>query len=242
MLIFNKILSMTRTSLFLTLLIGIVLTACNSNSKQDVTSVSEGQTDSLTEYITKTYSVMEVNGEVEKDTLNLMQSEVIDGSGKKIRVKNYNNQGVLLSENVFLYDESGKKTGANYFRDGVNTVYFKYELDSLGREIGYEAYDKQADTLLYEGAMYYENEGRIRKDGYYIEDDFVWNFEYKLDDEGNEVGYVYIDPTTGIHHATVYRYTRYNEDGEWVERQILEDGFIVSVQTREIKPISKENE
>ena len=233
---------MSFRSFSLIFLFGIILSSCNSKSKETVPVKAAFQHDSITEYITKTYSVMEVNGAVKKDTLNLMQSEVIDTDGKKLSVKNYSNEGELLSENVFRYDESGKKTGADYYRGGINTMYFKYELDDKGREIAYEAFDKNTDTLLFDGAMLYENEGRLRKDGYYIEDNFVWNFEYNLDNDGKEVGYVYIDPNTGIHHATVYRYTAYDENGEWVERQVLEDGFVVSIQTREIRSISTEDE
>ena len=81
-----------------------------------------------------------------------------------------------------------------------------------------------------------KNDGQLRKDGFVNDQgNFIWNFEYLFDTEGKEIGYTYIDLQSGERFPYLYEYTKENEEGEWTERQVLENGNVKSIETRSWK-------
>jgi hypothetical protein len=207
-----------------------------------IEEIEEEEKDYLSEVITRTYSVKMVGGEPETDALQQMQSTTFDRQGLELENTFYNLDNSIASVDRFIYDEDGKQIGSDHFDKGItSTSYYVYELDSKGRRIAYQAFDHGTDALLFKGATRYEEFGKLKKDGYLNEKgNFICNFEYTFDDEGKEIGYVYIDNASGERYSSVYKYVDYNEDKEWVKRLIMSADSVKSIETREF--IQKEIE
>lgn len=190
-----------------------------------------------TEIITRTFSVKFVNKESVMDTLQQIQSVTIDAVGKEIERTFYNLDFTPKWTDKYEYDEKGNQVGSKHFNAGAEqTLYYKYTNDSDGRRIFYEAYDFKTDALIHNGASSYENDGKLKKDGY-INDDgkFVSNFEYEYNNDGDELGYTYIDLLSGDRSTSNYKYLEFNDDKQWTKRLVLTKGEVQSIETREFK-------
>ena len=164
---------------------------------------------------------------------------VVDENGREIENRFYNLDGSVSWSDKYEYDENGNQTGSRYFEgNGNQTAYYEYDLDSLGRRVAYRAKDVNADTLLYDGASQYADNGKIRRDGYFSKTgEFKYNFEYQFDEDGKEMGYIYIDLRNGDRFPSNYRYTKFNDKGDWIEREIVENEKVNSIEVREFKEI-----
>lgn len=218
-------------------LVILITWSCNNPSK--VNSETEQNEAHKIEIVTKTFSVNLEGDKPEKDTINMIQSMVIDEGGKEIANRYYNLDGSVSWSDEYDYDENENKIGSRYFEsDGNQTTYYEYDLDSLGRRIAYRAKDVNTDTLLYDGASQYLYNGKIRRDGYFNKTgEFKYNFEYQFDEDGKEIGYIYIDLGSGDKYPSKYRYTKFNEKGEWLEREIVETEQVSSIEVREFKAL-----
>jgi hypothetical protein len=219
--------------------VAIAIYGCQEAQKEtvdgDTVEEIEEETDFITEVITRTYSVKMVDSEPEMDVLQQMQSVTYDPQGRELETTFYNVDNTIASIDRFIYDEDGKKIGSDHFDKGTtNTSYSAYELDKKGRRIAYQAFDHGTDALLFAGVTRYEDFGKLKKDGYLNDKgNFVCNFEYTFDDEGKELGYVYIDNASGERYTSTYRYLDYNADEKWVKRLIMSTDSVKSIEMRE---------
>lgn len=227
---------MKRIAQLILLLGGLYLTACeNSEPKTSATLIKKEKFE--TEILTQTFSVKYVDEVAVKDSVNMLQSIIVDEAGKELSNIFYNLDGTIAWKDQYKYDEQGNKIGSDYFENGPQAIsYYEYDLDSLGRKIAYRAKDSNTDTLLYDGASRYENDGTLRKDGYVDKQgNFKWNYEYYFDKNGKELSYTYISSKSGKRFPRTYEYITHNEKGEWTERNTIEDGKVISIETRSFK-------
>jgi len=214
----------------------IVFSGCKNeqSTKGEITETTR------TEIVTRTYSIKSSESNVvEKDTVNMIQSIVMAKNGKEEANIFYNLDESISWKDVYVYDPDGNKVGSKFYEGGKDqTIYYKYDVDDLGRKIGFSAFDINTDTLLYDGVSRFENEGAIRKDGYLNKKgEFKWNLKYEFDKDGKETGYVYVDLGSGEIYPTTYKYTKFDEDGEWIERQAIEKSQVQSIETREFRKL-----
>ncbi|NNE25466.1 MAG: hypothetical protein HKN09_01365 [Saprospiraceae bacterium] len=222
----------------ITIALSILMTwACNN--PQNVNGETKQNASQKTEIVTKTFSIKLEGDKVKKDTINMIQSMIVYDDGQEIANRYYNLDGSVSWTDEYDYDGNGNKTGSRYFEgEGNQTAYYEYDLDSLGRRIAYRAKDVNTDTLLYDGASQYLDNGKIRRDGYFNKTgEFKYNFEYQFDEDGKEIGYIYIDLGSGDKYPSKYRYTKFNEKGEWLEREIVETEQVSSIEVREFKAL-----
>lgn len=216
--------------------VAICMISCGESKKNDTQ-----KTDSVpkkTEIITRTFSTKHENGNMIKDTVNMIQSYIVDEKGKELSNIYYNLDNSESWRDEYKYDENGNKIGSNYFEGSKQVSYYEYDIDDLGRRIGYRAKDINTDTLLYDGASKYEDNGKLRKDGYINKrGEFKWNYEYLFDESGKELGFVYVSSKSGKRFPKNYEYIKFNDDKEWVERKIVENDTVVSIETRAFKII-----
>ncbi|MDG1332486.1 MAG: hypothetical protein P8P74_09165 [Crocinitomicaceae bacterium] len=193
----------------------------------------------LTEVITRTYSAKVVNDEPAIDTLQQIQSVTSDSEGKEIENTFYNLDMSISWLDLYIHDENGNKIGSDYYDKGKdNTIYYTYDIDSKGRRTFYQAYDKKTDALLFNGATMYNESGTKKRDGYVDEKgEFICTFEYQLDENGKELGYLYIDNLSGEKYPSSYKYVDYNDDDEWIKRYVVSDGKVQSIEMREFVKI-----
>lgn len=216
---------------------GILFWGCNSSSSHVRDAVSDST--QQTEIITKSYSVILQDGKAQKDTINMIQSMIVDIDGKELENRYYNLDGSASWSDVYEYDDSGYKSGSRYFDDsGTQTAYYEYDLDSLGRRIAYRAKDVNTDTLLYQGASSFLDNGKIRRDGFVSKSgEFKYNFEYQYDEDGQELGYIYINLGNGDRFPAQFRYTKFNDQDEWLEREIVENELVTGIEVREFREL-----
>lgn len=215
------------------LLCGINLLISCENAKIEDKS-SHDPEPSKTEIITKTYAVKFENENALKDTINMIQSIIVDQTGKELVNIYYNLDNTEGWRDEYTYDTDGNKIGSKYYEDQQQISYYEYDIDERGRRIAYRAKDVQTDTLLYDGASQYENDGQLRKDGNINkEGEFKWNYEYEFDETGKELGYTYISRKSGKRFPRTYEYTAFDKNGEWIERKTIEDNKVISIETRE---------
>lgn len=228
-----------RNSIIILFLLSLL--ACEKSTKKEV-EVSE--TDiakpeyNKTEIITSSYSVKTENLRFVKDTVNMTQSIIVDKDGTELASIYYDLDGTVSWRDEYQYDTLNRKVGSKYFEGGVQKSYYEYDLDSAGRRLGYRAKEVSTDTLIYDGISRYEKGGLMRKDGYLTQTGkFVWNYEYYFDDNGQELGYAFISPSTGRKFPVSYQYVDFNDDGKWIERNLVENDTIISIEVREFKGI-----
>ena len=217
------------------LIFGVTFLISCGDSKKIETSKNESTSERV-EVMTKTFSVKNQDGKIIKDTVNMIQSYIIDESGKELTNIYYNLDNTESWRDEYKYNKEGNKIGSSYFEGNKQVSYYEYDIDEFGRRIGYRAKDINTDTLLYDGASKYEENGKLRKDGYINkEGEFKWNYEYRFDEKGKELGFVYISPKSGKRFPRSYEYKKFNSAKEWIERNIVENDKVVSIETREFK-------
>ena len=67
--------------------------------------------------------------------------------------------------------------------------------------------------------------------------EFKWNYEYYFDETGKELEYAYISSKSGNKFPGNYKYVKYNGDGDWIERSVIENDTIVGIEIREFKKV-----
>ncbi len=205
-----------------------LLFSCKTNNTETP------KTDLKTEIITSSYSLKEIDGKMVKDTVNMIQSMIVDHTGKELSNLYYNLDGTVAWRDDYIYNEDGFKIGSKYFENNVQTAYYEYQIDKEGRRLSYEAKNLETDTLLYDGASRYENNGQLRKDGYINKaGDFIWNYEYHFDENENLIKRVYVSNKSGKSFPSTFNTISQNSDGEWTERETInQDGEITAIEVR----------
>lgn len=214
------------------------LSACKNTPEQQADTVATVTDDSpVLEVITRGFSVKDSAGNKIKDSLQAMQSIVYAAGDKELSNIFYNLNGTIAWEDRYTYNDKGQKSGSKYYEQGQHRITYKYELDSLGRRIGYSALDAATAVELYRGYSAYENDGKLRKDGIPGPSGVVqWNYEYLFDDMGEETGYVYIAPD-GSRFPSMYQTTAKDDKGRWTERAIMEQDTVIAIETRTYKEL-----
>lgn len=213
--------------------ISIVLFACKEQSQQAQPAVVNSDGPQLLEMITKGYAVKKVNDSVVQDSLQQMQSITYDASGREESNVFYSIDGTPQWRDVYQYNDKGFKIGSKYYEGGENKITYKYEIDSLGRRLKYIAYDAQSAAALYDGYSAYENDGKVRKDGFKDNLGIVrWQYEYLFDDQQNELGYVYIDAKTGERFTSYYKVISKDSLGRWTKRGIYQSDSLRGIEER----------
>ena len=187
----------------------------------------------LKEVITSAYAVKDSLGQIVKDTIRMTQSITYNSAGQEYSNIYYSLDGKKQWEDIYTYNADGHKNGSKYYEGGRHMITYKYELDAQGRRIAYEAFEPVSVVPLYKGYSKYNEDGTIRKDGGLTKGGTIqWNYEYLFDTQGEELGYVLIDPKSGIRYASSYRVLKRNKSGEWIERAIVENNTIQAIETR----------
>jgi len=221
----------------ITLLLSVLLIfGCKDKTE---TKIEPSETKpSKVEIITKSFSTKTENGAFVKDTVNMIQSIIVDDNDKEIANIYYELDGSESWKDIYQYDDAGRKIGSKYYEKGIQKSYYEYDLDSFGRRIGYRTKEVNTDTLIYDGASRYENNGLLRKDGYVTKDGvFKWNYEYYFDADGKELGYAYVSSKSGKKFPRDYKYIHFNKDGKWTERHAIENDTVVGIEVREFKAV-----
>ncbi|MEL6865543.1 MAG: hypothetical protein AAFP19_14040, partial [Bacteroidota bacterium] len=118
----------------------LITWSCNNPPKDN--SQMEQKEPQKIEIVTKIFSVKSEGEKVEKDTVNMIQSMIVDEKGRELENRYYNLDGSVSWSDEYEYDENGNKIGSRYFEGDRNqTAYYEYDLDSLGRRIAYRAKD-----------------------------------------------------------------------------------------------------
>lgn len=218
----------------------LILLSCNSNSNSP--EDTPAKTVKITEALIQNYSVKLIDGEAVKDSLELQFGNEYDENGRELSSITYSLNGEVDWKEVYEYDDKGIKTGSKFYVKGDSlTTYYRYESDYLGRTTRYAGYDVQTDTFIYD-VIYQYLEGGIKRSGYINKEGmFIYNYEYKYNDKGEEIAYIYINNRQQKSYPTTYRFTAYDEEGRWKERQqIAEDGRVKIIQTQTFREKDQE--
>lgn len=221
-------------------LISFMLISCKEqvepleDSNSNATTSQVKSNSSLKETITRAYTIKDSAGKKVKDTVRMMQAISFRPDGKEHSNIYYNLDGTKAWEDLYQYNADGHKSGSKYFENGNHMITYKYELDAQGRRIAYTAYEALTATPLYKGYSTYNEDGTVRKDGNKNKVGVIeWNYEYLFDSQGEDLGYVYIDPNTGERFPSSYKITKRNADGAWTERSIMQNDSVQAIETRE---------
>lgn len=222
---------------YLSLLV-MLFYGCKNGLEQAETKPSAKVESAKTEALIRGFSVRDSAGITIKDSLRGMQSMTYSAAEKEVSNIFYNLDGSIAWEDHYVYNEKGFKSGSKYYENGKHLITYKYDLDSLGRRVGYVALEATTAVEMYKGFSSYEQEGKVRKDGAPGRDGVVqWNYEYLFDAEGEETGYVFIAPD-GSRFPSSYKVVSRDDQGRWTERSIVENDTVVGIETREFRKIN----
>ena len=110
---------------FIKSLIVLLIFSCRPSS--DNTENDRDTTRMLTEVFTNTYSVKEENGNLVKDTINMIQSVIIDQEGKELENLYYNLDGTVSWRDVYRFNDAGFKIGSQYYEGEKQISYYEYD-------------------------------------------------------------------------------------------------------------------
>ena len=219
-------------------LIVMLMHSCKQEVKQAETKPATVELEAKTEALIRGFSVKDSAGIMVKDSLRGMQSVTFSETDKEVSNIFYNLDGTIAWEDRYVYNDKGFKSGSKYYENGKHLITYKYDLDSLGRRVGYVALESSTAVEMYKGFSKFENDGKLRKDGTPGASGIVqWNYEYMFDDKGEETGYVFIAPN-GQRFPSSYSVSSRDDKGRWTERSIVENDTVVAIETREFRKIN----
>ena len=188
----------------------------------------------VTEIFTRTYSVKKENGLIVKDSVRKIESIIVNADGRELGKNLYATDGSLFNTEVYNYNEDGHKTDANFFRGGDQLEgHLKYDLDDQGRPVQQQMFFKGNKDEFMKSVFRYLDDGKIKQQGIITDEgDFIPTHEFLFDENGLELGYNVFEPYTTNKMFYVFKYTKHDEGGLWIERQALKEGEVIAVFVR----------
>lgn len=221
-----------------TLLTLLVFIGCNSFSEDKSTlpilEDSTPEKEEVTEIFTRTYTVKKENGLIVKDTVRKIESIILNKSGRELGKNLYTLSGEIFNSEVYKYNSNGYRIGADLFKDGdLNTGYFVFDLDDQGRQVKQVLFNKANDEKIMEAHLKYLNEGKVKQQGGVDQGGhFIPTHEFIYDEDGKELGYNVFQPYTTNKVFYTFKYTKWNDENQWVERQALKNDIVEAIFVR----------
>ncbi len=183
------------------------------------------------------WSAQEINGEISKKEMVLLEAFDYNRKGIEIRHFIYDGDGNLAGKEISEIDGANKLPNRIQYlsADDVLITYYNLVYNDKDQKTSKTAYDAKTNEKLRTENYYYDDHSNmVKKEILDGQNNLQRTYEYEYDEFGNEIKNIAKDFDGNIRVVEEITITKYNTENMWLENYSLRNGEPFNIKKRTV--------